>query len=202
MSTRALYWALEQAEIKPAPWRVLVLLCDAANSETGAAWLGTSTITRRSGLARSTVIKALQDLHSAGYLVPGDKRYVAHIPKDSRPNVWVPNVHRGTPGDLRGLQLPLDEDSDQGGGGGPKSGPRPTIGRGGGPIHAAEGVRFPDPNQELEPTSEQVPAQGDVDARVSDLGQTLAGAVPPEQAIDRIAACRAAIRKETPNAGE
>jgi len=196
VSTQAMHWALYLADLKPAPWRVLMLLCDAANSESGVAWLSVPTIVRRSGLARSTVIKSLQELHSAGYLVPGDRRYVSHLPKDQRPNVWQPNIWRGTPSDLRGDPLPLDQD-----GAGPIPGPRPIPGRGGGPIPGRKGVRSSDPNQELEPTYGQVPTPSTDrarDSRVSDLGVTTPGAVPPSEALARIAACRAALRKEQP----
>lgn len=190
MSTKALYWALEQSELKPGPWRVLVLLCDAANTESDAAWLSTPSVVRRSGLSRSTVIRAIQELHSSGYLVAGDRRYVAHIPKDKRPNVWMVNRHRNTPGDLRGLTLPFEGSQDD-------TPSQDDTSRG--VKHTLDGVSKSDPNQELEPRDTQVSAQGDPYAparEATDLGRGVPGAVSPEQALDHVAACRAAIRKE------
>lgn len=190
MSTKALYWALEQSDVKPGPWRILVLLCDAANTETGASWLSVPSLVRRSGMHRATVIRAIQELHASGYLVPGDKRYVAHIPADKRPNVWVPNVHRGSHGDLRGATLPLPGSQDATPSQNATSRGRKT---------SPSGVASCDPNQELEPRDTQVPAQGDPYAparEATDLGRGVPGAVTPEQALDHVAACRAAIRKD------
>lgn len=191
MSTKALYWALEQSDVKPGPWRILVLLCDAANTETGASWLSVPSLVRRSGMHRATVIRAIQELHASGYLVPGDKRYVAHIPADKRPNVWMPNTQRGTGGDLRGLTLPFAGSQDATPSQNATSRGRKSL---------SSGVASCDPNQELEPTIDTDPAQGDVSRartrEASDLGTTTPGAVAPEQALDYVAACRAAIRKE------
>lgn len=195
MSIQAMNWCLDLPDLANGPWRVLMLLCDSANQEHGCAWLHVSTIMRRTGMARSTVLAHTKELHSKGYLVPGDKRYVSHIDRRQRPAVWRPNIHRGGPGDLRGQTLPIDDVEvwqDVQDLRGPES-------------QRSESDTFRGPssrtqNQEHNQTIDTDTAQGDVSRartrEASDLGTTTPGAVAPEQAIDYIAACRAAIRKE------
>lgn len=198
MSIRALNWALKLPEVKNGQWRVLMLLCDAANPEHDSVWLSLARICRETGMGRSTVIGHIQWLHAHGYIVPGDKRYVAHLARDKRPNVWMPNTERGKPGDLRGQTLPFDDSP------GSEPEPRDPVqnldpGRQRGPGIGPSGVQNLNPNQELEPTTTtHLPAQANDRAReVTDLGGRVPGAASPGRALEHIAAARAAIRKET-----
>lgn len=187
-------WCLDLPDLPNGPWRVLMLLCDSANQEHGCAWLHVSTIMRRTGMSRSTVLAHTKELHTKGYIVPGDKRYVSHIDRRQRPAVWRPNIHRGKPGDLRGQTLPLDDvevwrDVRELGRPETRTSESDTL----------RGPRTRTQNQEHNQTGDPDTAQGDRSAparEVSDLGSRTPGAVAPEQALDYVAACRAAIRKD------
>ena len=57
-------WGLE---LKPASKLILLALADNAN-EDGICWPGITYIERKTGLARSTVIKYINDMVDAGYI--------------------------------------------------------------------------------------------------------------------------------------
>lgn len=69
MSTRAVHWALEQRHLKPAPWRVLVMLADRHNKDTLRVDPCQSILAYDCNMARSTVNRHLEDLEGAGLLL-------------------------------------------------------------------------------------------------------------------------------------
>lgn len=201
MSVEALYWALEQSDLKPGPWRVLMLLADSANKESGCVWLKSATICRRSGMSRSSVLAHIKELHSKGYIVPGDKRFVAHMRADERPRVWIPNTGRGTTADMRGQVLPFADEPTHDDGV-QNLDPVQKLDPAGSKNRTSRGPESGPRTKEQEPTRAKDSAQGDRPTRarmreVTDLGASLPGAVPPSAALDHVAACRAAIRKES-----
>lgn len=205
MSSRAIDWVCRQSELANGPFRVLALMADVAGDHD-CSWLKVVTLMAKSGMKRSTVLAHIRELHAQGYIVPGDKRYVGWLPVGQRPSVWQMNINRGTPGDLRGQTLfdldsgsdavdpPVDDSVDnQGRGPNPRTSRNPDPSRSthlGGPSSRTQ-------NLNKNPTSEKAPAQPHLGREaVSDLGQPTPGAVSAQEALDRIAACRAAIRKD------
>jgi hypothetical protein len=69
MSHRAMNWALERRDLKPAPWRVLVMLADRHNKDTLRVDPEQALLAHDCNMSRSTVNRHLQDLESAGLLV-------------------------------------------------------------------------------------------------------------------------------------
>lgn len=204
-------WCLDLPAVTNGPWRVLMTLADSANQENGCVWLHVSTLCRRTGMSRPTVLRHIHYLHSNGYIVPGDKRFVSHIDARHRPSVWRPNIWRGTARDLRGQVLPFDDDgvaeAEDESVDNPNSGVselrRLKTERS--QNVTLRGLNSETQNLEQNQTTDTDPAQREGPPRartreagpVSDLGTTTVGAVPPEQTIDHIAACRAAIRKDS-----
>lgn len=62
-------WALEQRHLKPAPWRVLVMLADRHNKDTLRVDPEQALLAHDCNMSRSTVNRHLEDLESTGLLV-------------------------------------------------------------------------------------------------------------------------------------
>ncbi|MEM7734035.1 MAG: helix-turn-helix domain-containing protein [Pseudomonadota bacterium] len=69
MSHRAVNWALEQRDLKPAPWRVLVMLADRHNKDTLRVDPEQALLAYDCAMSRSTVNAHLQGLEDKGLLV-------------------------------------------------------------------------------------------------------------------------------------
>lgn len=69
MSHRAMNWALEKRHLKPAPWRVLVMLADRHNKDTLRVDPEQALLAHDCNMARSTINRHLEDLETAGLLV-------------------------------------------------------------------------------------------------------------------------------------
>jgi len=62
-------WALEQRQLKPAPWRVLVMLADRHNKDTLRVDPEQALLAHDCNMSRSTVNRHLEDLEGTGLLV-------------------------------------------------------------------------------------------------------------------------------------
>lgn len=69
MSHRAMNWALEQRQLKPAPWRVLVMLADRHNKDTKRIDPEQALLAHDCNMSRSTVNRHLDELEAGGLLI-------------------------------------------------------------------------------------------------------------------------------------
>lgn len=83
MSHRAVNWALEQRQLKPGAWVVLIHLADRHNKDTRQVNPRQDTLSRDCNMSRATVNRHLDTLESAGILTrvqrqdPATKRQLA-----------------------------------------------------------------------------------------------------------------------------
>lgn len=68
MSHRAMNWALEQRELKPSPWRVLVMLADRHNKDTLRCDPDQRTLAEDCNMTRETVGRHISDLEEMGLI--------------------------------------------------------------------------------------------------------------------------------------
>lgn len=69
MSHRAMNWALEQRQLKPSPWRVLVMLADRHNKDTLRVDPEQARLAHDCNMSRSTLNRQLADLENLGLIV-------------------------------------------------------------------------------------------------------------------------------------
>lgn len=73
-------------------FRVLLKMADVADADGRNVWLSKARIAEELVTSLSTVTRALQELRLAGLIVDGDKRAVAHLKGNRRPNVYDLNM--------------------------------------------------------------------------------------------------------------
>lgn len=109
MSLECVVWALRVTDelVGDSALRTLAVLADYANDQQ-VAFPSVKRLEADRGASRATIYRHLKALREAGYIVPGDDGWVAHIEGGKRPQVWFVNawmrgLNSETPQDLWGL---------------------------------------------------------------------------------------------------
>lgn len=121
MSWQASTWAasLPHHSIEALPFRVLLLLANAASADGTRAFLAKSTIADELEVSQESVRRAFRTLESSRLIRRGDQRFVAHIQGNRRPVVYDLAMPRAGAVDLFDLDEPDSgepvDNSDPGG---------------------------------------------------------------------------------------
>lgn len=113
MPIEAVSWALRLRKTKTiddSALRTLAVLADHANGDS-MAWPSWDTLADERGVHRATIARHLKALFAEGLILPGDERYVSHLPSKYRPKVWMvnwPGAPRAMPAVASVRPLPLD----------------------------------------------------------------------------------------------
>lgn len=91
-------WALEQRHLKPAPWRVLVMLADRHNKDTLRVDPEQALLAHDCNMSRSTVNRHLDDLEQSGLLVRVPR--LNPVTKKQLPTFYILQINFDCPPDI------------------------------------------------------------------------------------------------------